>query len=697
MAARTKYCSTRKPKTKKRKTKKLKKPKKAKKQKKQKLPKGFPRSLPRSCAKYYMDMDETLSIPSAPPPPLFVPQQKKRTMKHRFIPKPTAPSLFVPPVPTFVPTLFVPQRPEPTKKEKKEYEIKSLAAHREIPTPSAPPLSLLPEAKLESKFLPTKSLRRGTCERKYKEYVQGKSLGSGEYGEVFELCHDQKCPYVIKVQNIYKDDIPGHSIQDFDQEFRIHRFAYQIEIAPRIYDAWFCKPDGIAVENPNIIAIGFIVMDRMDGDLSELPLKSMQQKNEIIETVRSQIDKLHKFGFEHRDIFAANVFFKKNKKGQIRIVLGDFGLARLSAKKRPKGQWDGADDYERIKELDEFLTRKVKQFEQKEEKKREQKSLVKAHREILSMPPLEPFVFQFQRPLSQTFRLSGKQEYVDVPPQRSLEYGETVIPTAFDRPIEPVKLESKYKEHDEKVLPAFLECPSKIEYKKKLPPIPFPWRPYLQYRVQPKNIQDIGSDIWYDVADDVDHLLTDERKCFVETKAQPEYHPTNFKFESRYIGGIQLHLYDKKPFEKLLNHIIKNDFLPFVEAISLVGAQHNANTTGSSKASSIVTNLRQFPMPATVFQNLHFIANTIAEESIRKKYSPATRNPWLIFDGINFHEYDRKTAMELALRVYAEWFVPIKINGLTVYSRTGLEKIFDTLKNAQSERREAWAALRKQL
>ncbi len=647
MASKKKYCKS------KTKSKKPRKKTKTGKQKKSgtKVRSRLPRGYPSYCSKF-LDYEPSLFVgPSLKPKP-FKP-----------LPTPSAPPLFVLP----------PPKPKPVKTAKPERK------HQ-------------PETKHEI-LLPTKSLRRGTCERKYQEYSQGKHLGGGEFGEVFDLCHEQKCPYVIKVQDIFKDNIPNRSLQDFQQEVYIHRLAHdKLKIAPRIYDAWVCTPDPATVRDPDIVATGFIVMERMDGDLSNLPTDSlsMGQKDGITNVIHSQIDRLHQLGFEHRDIAFHNVFYKRQN-GDLRFVLGDFGLARPIRQPRSKNAWDGDDDYKRLKEVDFDLSKtyRVSQSKLEERKELPQSYVLTGPQIDLPLPPLERY-----------------------PEPSSLGYGPTIVPTAFDRPISQAKLEQKYKVEEEvkyppQPLPTFLQCPSKQEYKKKLDPIPFPWQPYLQYSVQPKHIKDPLSEVWDSVSADV-KLFNDEKECFTRETRKVSYDPEDriISFQTRQAGGKTIQIYNDKPVETMLKTIY-NNFLPFTSALNLVRVRAQANILKRlprqeysplnpiqspipfQTSTVIVSRLRKFPIPRFLLPLLNLIANVIAEESINI-------HNWHLLSDVDAKIANRP-AIDLVLFLYNVWFIPIKIDGIIAYSQSGLDMILERLKFLLQNRREAWGQLQKQI
>lgn len=638
MPPRKKYCkSTKRKKTKVGKRKKTK--------SKAKGRKGFP-----AYCSSFLDFDLLPSISTAP-----------LQLKPIQLPKPSAP-------PLFIPITRPPPQPKP-----KPVKVKPERKH----APPPPPVLLRPSRipvyrpkpkpkPAETILLPTKSLRRGTCETKYQEYQQGKQLG-GEFGTAYELCHEQKCPYVIKVQNIF-ENIPNRSLDDFQQEVYIHRLVYdKFKIAPRLYDAWICVPVPGSVEDPDIVAIGFIVMERMDGDLANLPSDSltMRQKNGIINVIHSQIDRVHQLGFEHRDIAFHNVFYKRQN-GSVRFVLGDFGLARPVGQPRSKEAWDGGDDYKRLKEVDAYLSEAYHIIpSQPTERKQLPHSYVLQGPQInLPMPPLERY-----------------------PEPSSLGYGETIVPTAFDRPISQAKLEQKYQEEILGLPPR----PREEKYNKTLEPIPHPWQPYLHYLVRPKDILDPGSPIWLEISEeDLANLTKQERDYLEEDNTKIEHFPQEniVKYDRRQLGDKIILVYDDKLIRKKLNHVLDNEYLPFASAMSLVNAQSEAERRKNVSSRFVMNILREHPLPPMILKYLDLFANIIAEESIdMKTWNPIHR------------EANPNKSIDYLLYAYDKWFVTIPINGITLYSKSGLMKILDYLKNRDRLwlHGETWGRLQKQI
>jgi serine/threonine protein kinase len=193
----------------------------------------------------------------------------------------------------------------------------------------------------ETSFIPVPSVNREVCEQVYNtwnDYKEGKMLGKGRSGEVYELCDERKqCPYVLKVQDLAKT---GPLSFRLEVEYQMKAKAF----APKIHDAWICHT------NQTTISTGFIVMERMDGTLDDYIARPEVHEphqtfsKQFIKTIRSHVAKLHKMGISHGDLHSGNIFHKNNK-----WFLGDFGSA---------GPFGGENDRDEInlRKLEESLS-----------------------------------------------------------------------------------------------------------------------------------------------------------------------------------------------------------------------------------------------------------------------------------------------------------------------------------------------------
>lgn len=188
-------------------------------------------------------------------------------------------------------------------------------------------------------ILPISTPHRESCEITYLDYKQGKGLGGGMHGSVYELCDaDKKCPYVVKVLFGVKPD-------KFVREVENQKKAYKV--APKIYDAWTCLSREGAL-------IGFIVMDKMDGTLAHYVHNNYPLARDFVEklmkTLWSHVEQLHDMNIAHNDLSNfQNIFYKGNK-----WYLGDFGESLPLDESFSHDRYD-QDDGDQLDELQQKL------------------------------------------------------------------------------------------------------------------------------------------------------------------------------------------------------------------------------------------------------------------------------------------------------------------------------------------------------
>jgi serine/threonine protein kinase len=158
-------------------------------------------------------------------------------------------------------------------------------------------------------LFPVSSIRRQSCEIAYLDYKQGKTLGQGGFGTVYELCESKhNCPYVLKVQNLSKRNNDNFT-EEVENQKKAHKFA------PKIHDAWMC------VKSYELY--GFIVMDKMDGTLldyvAQYPI-TQTFIEKLMKILVSYVNQLHNMNIAHNDLNFENIFYKGRK-----WYLGDFG------------------------------------------------------------------------------------------------------------------------------------------------------------------------------------------------------------------------------------------------------------------------------------------------------------------------------------------------------------------------------------
>ena len=187
---------------------------------------------------------------------------------------------------------------------------------------------------------------RSKCEKINKEYNQGKFIGKGAYGKVYELCLKEDCKYILKVikydntvyLNTGQDKLSYKSYYNrWEKEVEIHRVieecqkGFKYTFAPHIYDAWYCIED-------NEDSYFFIVMEKFDGNLYDF-MNKYKNKNDTIRKlintiVSSTLDRLNlSLDYIHKkckicinDIKPDNILYKECKDDFL-FVFADFGLS----------------------------------------------------------------------------------------------------------------------------------------------------------------------------------------------------------------------------------------------------------------------------------------------------------------------------------------------------------------------------------
>lgn len=265
---------------------------------------------------------EPVIIPLEPIPAVHFPPQPaifQRRKPHAPQPAPgsrsggrriTAPGHFRPRPPHLKPTKLRPRPP--------------------IVAPPPPP-EPRPIRPLTTVMIPVHNLNRQSCELAFHNHKTGKALGKGAYGTVYELCEskhnrqfkDPKCPFVLKVQSFE----PKHDfVEQFQHEIKTQIIVNErLGITPAVYDAWYCRPTARRIN-------AFIVMERMDGDLVHyLKQNARRLSNDfihnLVNTIKSYTNQLHRVGIKHNDIADRNILYKRQPDGRLRFVLSDWGLS----------------------------------------------------------------------------------------------------------------------------------------------------------------------------------------------------------------------------------------------------------------------------------------------------------------------------------------------------------------------------------
>ncbi len=200
-------------------------------------------------------------------------------------------------------------------------------------------------------YLPVYNRDRIEC---VNEYQKQKKLGEGGYGAVFEVCKiADKSNYAMKIMKIKR-------IEDLNSFYRDVYFLKKLQdtgmgIVPTLYDAWITSPtkkgkdtlkkykdneksfDDKSMSERDMIHlsdsiekchfIGYIVMEKMEGDLLDLFKKSTQaEEDKYVKEVEDILQKLTKQGIIHGDIKFDNFLFKTHR-GKVKLYVIDFGFS----------------------------------------------------------------------------------------------------------------------------------------------------------------------------------------------------------------------------------------------------------------------------------------------------------------------------------------------------------------------------------
>lgn len=187
----------------------------------------------------------------------------------------------------------------------------------------------------KSKFLPNGILidintkEQEKCVEKMKKYgVRIKDIDTeGGYGAISKICYRKNsCPYVVKAQNFtFYDD------SAYRTEIKLLKRLKDSGLTPKVIDYWECqfkfKIPGVPQEKPPLV--GYIVMERWDGNLKELIKKQNGLKRSQLLEIIEIIKKLHTYDIIHHDTHLGNIMYKYYGKNndKIKFSLIDFGTS----------------------------------------------------------------------------------------------------------------------------------------------------------------------------------------------------------------------------------------------------------------------------------------------------------------------------------------------------------------------------------
>ncbi len=170
----------------------------------------------------------------------------------------------------------------------------------------------------------------------------GKFLGSGESGAVFVACYSAECNLVVKIQRL--DD-------KWETETKIASYVNDNfnSLAPRLdlicvasLDDMFGAPENkgdleylklvkdIAPLVPNYLnaKMGFMVLERFEGNLKQLAPQEFCSESDLRKRVRKRLDILHDNFIYHLDMSLENILYRRDQEdGDLWVAITDFGLS----------------------------------------------------------------------------------------------------------------------------------------------------------------------------------------------------------------------------------------------------------------------------------------------------------------------------------------------------------------------------------
>lgn len=185
------------------------------------------------------------------------------------------------------------------------------------------------------------SLAVGTLEpcdkaRTSRGAVQGKSVGSGSFAAVTEICFNipnEDCTWVEKSEllladrTLWRPEQKEAQIADgkFKNESAITQKVARIGVAAELKDSYVCEEGGRVY--------GKTIMRKMTGDLASY-LKSNPLFEADVKEIVEQVRKMHKLGVVHQDLYLQNILFKwSNNKAH--FFVSDFGTAHEYSESDP--------------------------------------------------------------------------------------------------------------------------------------------------------------------------------------------------------------------------------------------------------------------------------------------------------------------------------------------------------------------------
>lgn len=213
-------------------------------------------------------------------------------------------------------------------------------------------------------YLSCKSKDRDDCEYLSHNYVKKEKIAKGSTGEIYDICKDENCSYILKV--IIYDKIKYELSSSEYLSFKHTRELWLNEVSclqkinkcqneqglqfvPEIHDYWMCKTDDKTYF--------YIVMEKFDGNLYDF-IQKYKSVDEIkiaalaeLKVLELSLSNIHKnCDICLNDIKLENILYKQLDKYLFIFVFTDTGNSSLKSSDICKKQ-----DLERFR-------RKIQQF-----------------------------------------------------------------------------------------------------------------------------------------------------------------------------------------------------------------------------------------------------------------------------------------------------------------------------------------------
>lgn len=148
-------------------------------------------------------------------------------------------------------------------------------------------------------------------------------IGSGVFGDVFDVCRDGRCVLAVKLIPFRGESGP----QLFAEEVSNLRDAYRYDVGPEVFGSWICEGVQVSIlrRSPIPTDVGFILVERWEGDLRGVPLEAIPEECKE-NLVRSLIQLYHRTGMVNTDLKSDNILYRTDSGGRIsKLVVGDWG------------------------------------------------------------------------------------------------------------------------------------------------------------------------------------------------------------------------------------------------------------------------------------------------------------------------------------------------------------------------------------